>query len=41
MSIIGTEMDFVEGRLNSGFVFKNPNVKETCGCGESFTTESR
>ncbi len=34
--IIGTEMDFVEGELESGFVFRNPNEKGRCGCGESF-----
>jgi hypothetical protein len=36
MSIIGTEMDFVKDKASSGFVFNNPNVKGTCGCGESF-----
>ena len=36
MFIIGTEMDFVEDRLQSGFTFKNPNEKGRCGCGESF-----
>ncbi|CAG8496579.1 14843_t:CDS:2 [Funneliformis caledonium] len=35
--MIGSEMDFVEDRLSSKFVFNNPNVKESCGCGESFT----
>jgi iron-sulfur cluster assembly accessory protein len=35
-SIIGSEMDFVEDKLSSQFVFTNPNVKETCGCGQSF-----
>ena len=34
--IIGTEMDFVEDELESGFVFRNPNEKGRCGCGESF-----
>ncbi len=34
--IIGTEMDFVEEELESGFVFRNPNEKGRCGCGESF-----
>jgi iron-sulfur cluster assembly protein len=34
--IIGTEMDFVETDLESGFVFRNPNEKGRCGCGESF-----
>lgn len=32
----GTEMDFVKEGLNEGFEFKNPNVKNACGCGESF-----
>lgn len=32
----GTEMDFVKEGLNEGFEFKNPNVKNECGCGESF-----
>lgn len=36
MFIIGTEMDYVEEKLNSGFVFNNPNEKGRCGCGESF-----
>ncbi|TDQ80870.1 iron-sulfur cluster assembly protein [Dongia mobilis] len=34
--IFGTEMDFVEEKLQSGFVFRNPNEKGRCGCGESF-----
>lgn len=32
----GTELDFVREGLNEGFKFNNPNVKNTCGCGESF-----
>jgi iron-sulfur cluster assembly protein len=36
MFIIGTEMDYVEEQLQSGFVFRNPNEKGRCGCGESF-----
>ncbi|MCZ4305357.1 iron-sulfur cluster assembly protein IscA [Zoogloeaceae bacterium G21618-S1] len=32
----GTELDFVREGLNEGFKFKNPNVKDECGCGESF-----
>ena len=32
----GTELDFVREGLNEGFKFKNPNVKNSCGCGESF-----
>ena len=36
MFVLGTEMDYVEEKLQSGFVFKNPNEKGRCGCGESF-----
>jgi iron-sulfur cluster assembly protein len=36
MFILGTEMDFVEDKMTSGFVFRNPNEKGRCGCGESF-----
>lgn len=36
MFIIGTEMDYVEDKLEAGFVFSNPNEKGRCGCGESF-----
>ena len=36
MFIFGTEMDYVEDKLQSGFVFRNPNEKGRCGCGESF-----
>ncbi|KAA8914228.1 putative iron-sulfur cluster assembly accessory protein Isa1 [Sphaerosporella brunnea] len=36
-SIIGSEMDWVEDKLSARFVFKNPNIKEQCGCGESFS----
>jgi iron-sulfur cluster assembly protein len=32
----GTEVDFVETPQGAGFKFNNPNVKSTCGCGESF-----
>ncbi len=32
----GTELDFVKEGLNEGFKFNNPNVKNQCGCGESF-----
>lgn len=32
----GTELDYVKEGLNEGFEFKNPNVKDECGCGESF-----
>ncbi len=33
----GTELDFTKEGLNEGFKFNNPNVKDECGCGESFT----
>lgn len=33
----GTELDFTKEGLNEGFRFNNPNVKNECGCGESFT----
>ena len=36
MFLIGTEMDYVEEKLKSGFTFRNPNEKGRCGCGESF-----
>jgi len=36
MFILGTEMDYVEETLESGFVFRNPTEKGRCGCGESF-----
>ncbi len=32
----GTEVDFAKEGINEGFKFNNPNVKDTCGCGESF-----
>ena len=35
MFMIGTEIDYETGLLESGFRFRNPNVVETCGCGES------
>jgi iron-sulfur cluster assembly protein len=34
--IDGTELDFAREGLNEGFRFNNPNVKDECGCGESF-----
>ncbi|XP_055374853.1 iron-sulfur cluster assembly 1 homolog, mitochondrial [Condylostylus longicornis] len=37
LSLLGTEMDYVESKLSSEFVFNNPNIKGTCGCGESFS----
>jgi iron-sulfur cluster assembly protein len=35
MYIFGTEIDYEIGTLESGFRFRNPNVTESCGCGES------
>jgi len=34
--IDGTELDFAREGLNEGFKFNNPNIKDECGCGESF-----
>lgn len=33
----GVVVDFEDGLQGKGFVFKNPNAKNTCGCGESFS----
>jgi iron-sulfur cluster assembly protein len=35
----GTELDFAKEGLNEGFKFNNPNVKDQCGCGESFNVK--
>lgn len=35
--VLGTEVDFVEDKLGAQFVFRNPNEKARCGCGESFS----
>jgi iron-sulfur cluster assembly protein len=35
MFLLGTEIDHQETLLESGFVFRNPNVQSTCGCGAS------
>lgn len=35
-SIVGSEMDWQDDKLSSRFIFRNPNSKGTCGCGESF-----
>lgn len=34
--LVGTEMDYVEDEIKAEFVFRNPNSKGSCGCGESF-----
>lgn len=36
MFLLGSEMDYVDDKFHSGFVFTNPNEKGRCGCGESF-----
>lgn len=33
----GTKLDYTKEGLNEGFKFTNPNQKDECGCGESFT----
>ncbi len=35
MFLFGTEIDYETGLLESGFKFRNPNVTDSCGCGES------
>ena len=35
--LLGTEMDYEESTLNSGFILNNPNQTDACGCGESVT----
>jgi iron-sulfur cluster assembly protein len=35
--LAGTTVDWQQTLMQSGFVFRNPNVKSACGCGESFT----
>lgn len=36
-SIIGSEMDWKEDKLSARFIFRNPNITDECGCGESFS----
>lgn len=38
--LAGTQLDFVKEGMNEGFKFHNPNVNETCGCGESFSVSA-
>ncbi len=38
--IDGSELDFVQEGLNSSFKFSNPNIDNTCGCGESFSLKT-
>ncbi len=35
--LLGTQMDYQESKLSSGFIFNNPNQTAACGCGESVT----
>jgi iron-sulfur cluster assembly protein len=35
--MMGTELDFNDGLLDRGFVFKNPTATASCGCGTSFS----
>lgn len=35
--LVGMQIEWVEGLNNRGFSFVNPNAKETCGCGQSFS----
>ena len=37
MFLDGTEVDYAKVGLQEGFQFRNPNAKDNCGCGESFT----
>lgn len=39
MFLFGTEIDYETGLLDSGFRFRNPNVTDSCGCGESVRFE--
>ncbi|KAI9480261.1 MAG: hypothetical protein EXX96DRAFT_561817 [Benjaminiella poitrasii] len=36
LTVLGSEMDYVQDKLSEHFVFNNPNAKGACGCGESF-----
>jgi iron-sulfur cluster assembly protein len=40
MFLFGTEIDYRTGLLEQGFQFRNPNVTEACGCGESIKFKS-
>lgn len=37
MYLIGSEMDYIDEKFKSGFIFVNPNEKSRCGCGDSFS----
>lgn len=38
LTVVGTQVDWREDALAAQFVFENPNAKDVCGCGESFST---
>lgn len=38
MYVLGMVIDWENGLNNRGFTFNNPNAKDTCGCGQSFST---
>ena len=35
--LVGTTLDYVDSLMESGFKIQNPNAKESCGCGQSFS----
>lgn len=35
--LAGTTLDYEDGLMGKGFTFKNPNARQSCGCGESFS----
>ena len=35
--VVGTVLDYVDSLMESGFKIQNPNAKESCGCGQSFS----
>ncbi len=39
MFIIGTTLDYVDEKVKSGFIFRNPNETGRCGCGSSFSVK--
>ena len=39
MHLLGTTIHYVSNEFEEGFTFDNPNVKSSCGCGESFNTD--
>ena len=41
MYLLGTELDYVESKMESSFVFTNPNETSRCGCGESFSVSKQ